>query len=121
MNFRKLQCNQSECSRYHFFKYKYNPYLLQLMEVGVNGLTGTAVVFPVDLVRRQDRDSAQIPDLIMVGIIVQEPTKSIKHVKLAAAQVIITTFIIYVKYACFDTLVVKRPTLLWTCVANAYV
>ena len=87
----------------------------------MNGLTGMAVVFPVDLVRRQGRDSAQIPDLAMVGIIAQGPTRSIKHVRLAAAQVIITTFIIYVKYAFFDTSVVDDQTLLWTCVADAYV
>ena len=91
------------------------------MAVGVNGLTGMAVVFPVDLVRRQGRDSAQIPDLVMVGIIVQEPTRSIKHVRLAAAKVIITTFIIYVKYAFLILLWLNDQTLLWTCVADAYV
>ena len=87
----------------------------------MNGLTGTAVVFPVDLVRRQDRDSAQIPDLAIGGIIVQEPTRSIEHVKLAAAQVIITTFIIYVKYAFLILQWLIDHTLLWTCVADAYV
>ena len=91
------------------------------MAVGVNGLIGMAVVFPVDLVRRQDRDSAQIPDLAMVGIIVQEPRRSIEHVRLAAAKVIITTFIIYVKYAFLILQWLNDQTLLWTCVANAYV
>ena len=91
------------------------------MAVGVNGLTGMAVVFPVDLVRRQDRDSAQIPDLAMVGIIVQEPMRSIKHVRLAAAKVIITIFIICVKYAFLILLWLNDQTLLWTCVADAYV
>ena len=64
------------------------------MVIGVNGLTGMAVVLPVDLVRRQDRDSAQIQNLSMEGIIVQEQTKSTKYVKLAAVQVIVTILII---------------------------
>ena len=80
------------------------------MVIGVNGLTGMAVVLPVDLVRRQDRDSARIQNLSMEGIIVQEQTRSIKYVKLAAAQVIVTILIIYVYTICCYSMVKKVHT-----------
>ena len=73
-------------------KHKYNLYPLQLMVVGVNGLTGVAAVLPVDLVKRQDRDFVLIPDLSIEGIIVLERARSIIHVKLLAAQVKIARF-----------------------------
>ena len=82
------------------------------MVIGVNGLTGMAVVLPVDLVRRQDRDSAQIQNLSMEGIIAQEQTRSIKYVKLAAAQVIDTILIIYVYKICCYFMVEKVHTCL---------
>ena len=78
----------------------YDTNILQLMVDGVNGLCGMAVVFPVALVRKQDRGSAQIPGLSMEDIIVLEQTWNINHVLQAYVQVIITTFIIYVSTCC---------------------
>ena len=82
------------------------------MVIGVNGLTGMAVVLPVDLVRRQDRDFAQIQNLSMEGILVQEQTRSIKYVKLAAAQVIVTFLITYVYAFCCYSMVENVHTCL---------